>query len=189
MGFSLIDYAVLAVYLVGITVFGILFRRTHHSVKDYFVGARNTHWIVISLSIVATETSAITFVSIPGIAYARGGNFAFLQLVMGYLIGRVVIVLLFIPAYFRKSLLTIYQLLRDRFGGGVKSLASILFIMMRTVADSVRLVLTSIVVAIVWTSFFPNLLSQNVFSLSASVICLAFPAISIISASSAWDRL
>ena len=103
------------------------FRRSYRgaiSVKMRCGHGRQLPWWAISGSIVATETSAITFVSIPGVAYARGGDFTFLQLVFGYLIGRIVICLVFMPAYFRKNLLTIYELLRSRFGGSVRSLAA-----------------------------------------------------------------
>src|SRR5882757_7412079 len=114
MGFSVVDYAVLLLYLVGITIFGILFRKSQKTVKDYFVGTKNIHWLVISLSIVATETSTLTLVGVPAIAYSKfnfpeqGGNFTYLQVVVGYIIARIVISLVFIPAYFKGELLTAY---------------------------------------------------------------------------------
>src|SRR6476469_2048990 len=135
-----LDLIIIFGYLIGIVLFGTWFGRKQKTTADYFLGDRSVPWWAVAFSIVATETSTITFVSIPGIAFARGGNFAFLQLVFGYLLGRIVICILFIPAYFRRSLLTIYELLRARFGIGVKSLAAILFIVMRTIADAVRLV-------------------------------------------------
>src|SRR5919204_5005043 len=107
MGFSAIDYGVLLLYLVGITIFGTLFRRSHHTVADYFVGRRNTSWVVISLSIVATETSTLTLIGVPALAYTtyarpeQGGNLTYLQVVTGYLIARVFISWLLIPAYFK----------------------------------------------------------------------------------------
>ena len=165
-----VDLLIIAAYLISIVAIGFWCRRHQKTTRHYFLAGRQLPWWAISGSIVATETSAITFVSIPGVAFARGGNFTFLELVMGYLVGRIVIVILFIPAYFRHSLLTIYQLLRDRFGASVKSLASILFITMRTVADAVRLVLTSIVVAIVWTTFFPQLHPAHATALSIVLI-------------------
>jgi Na+/proline symporter len=88
---------------------------------------------------VATETSTITFISVPGIAYARAGNFQFLQLVVGYMLGRIVIALLFIPSYFRGELLTVYALLERRFGSAIKMVAAALFVVMRNIADGVRL--------------------------------------------------
>jgi SSS family transporter len=109
-------------------------------------------WWAIAASIVATETSTITFISVPGIAFSRGGDFSFLQLVFGYLAGRIVISLLFIPSYFRGNLITVYQLLQERFGGKVRGLASSLFVVMRTIGDGVRLLLTAFVLAAVYGS-------------------------------------
>ena len=110
----------------------------------------------ISMSIVATETSTITFISVPGIAFARNGNFQFLQLVFGYMLGRIVISLVFIPLYFKGDLQTVYQLLGERFGNKVKMLASALFVVMRNIADGIRLLLTAIVLAAVYTAFQPG---------------------------------
>jgi solute:Na+ symporter, SSS family len=109
MGFSTLDYAVLALYLVGITVFGSRFRRSHTTVKDYFVGKRQTSWLVISLSIVATETSTLTLIGVPALAYTtyahpeQGGSLTYLQVVAGYLVARFIISGLFIPASRRTS--------------------------------------------------------------------------------------
>src|SRR5919201_69674 len=103
MGFSAVDYLVLLLYLVGITIFGTLFRRSQRTIKDYFLGAKNTSWIVISLSIVATETSTLTLIGVPALAYStfarpeQGGNFTYLQVVFGYIIARIIISLIFIP--------------------------------------------------------------------------------------------
>src|SRR5437868_14157109 len=114
MGFSTLDYVVLLAYLVGITIFGVMFRKSQKSVKDYFVGAKNINWVVISLSIVATETSTLTLVGVPAMAYAKfarpeqGGNFTYLQVVLGYIVARIIISLLFIPAYFKGELMTAY---------------------------------------------------------------------------------
>src|SRR5713101_1505093 len=107
MGFSAIDYGVLVLYLAGITIFGMMFRRSQRTVKDYFLGDRNTSWIVISLSIVATETSTLTLIGVPALAYAsyerpeQGGSLTYLQVVAGYMIARFIISALFIPAYFQ----------------------------------------------------------------------------------------
>ena len=150
-----LDLVIIFGYLIGITAFGILFSGKQETTEDYFVGDRSVPWWAISMSIVATETSTITFVSVPGIAFARGGNFQFLQLVFGYMLGRIVISFIFIPMYFKGDLLTVYQLLGDRFGNRVKMLASALFVVMRNVADGVRLLLTAIVLAAVYRSFNP----------------------------------
>ena len=152
-----IDLVIIVAYLAAIVAIGFWCRKHQKTTRHYFLAGRHLPWWAIAGSIVATETSAVTFISIPGIAYARNGNFTFLQLVFGYLLGRILICILFIPAYFRRNLLTIYELLHERFGGAVKSLAATLFIAGRTIADAVRLVLTSIVVAIIWRLVLPNI--------------------------------
>ncbi|MFN2413294.1 MAG: sodium:solute symporter [Pyrinomonadaceae bacterium] len=151
-----LDLIIIVAYLFGITAFGIFFSGKQETTEDYFVGDRNVPWWAIAMSIVATETSTITFVSVPGIAFARGGNFQFLQLVFGYMLGRVVISLIFIPLYFKGALQTVYQLLGERFGSKVKMLASSLFVVMRNIADGIRLLLTAIVLAAVYRSFYPG---------------------------------
>jgi SSS family transporter len=151
-----IDLVIIFGYLIGITAFGIWFSGDQETTEDYFVGDRSVPWWAIAMSIVATETSTITFVSVPGVAFAKGGNFQFLQLVFGYMLGRVVISLIFIPMYFKGDLQTVYQLLGDRFGNKVKMLASGLFVIMRNVADGIRLLLTAIVLAAVYQSFNPG---------------------------------
>src|SRR6476659_11043265 len=147
-----IDLVIIFGYLIGITLFGVWFSRKQETTRDYFLGDRTVPWWAIAASIVATETSTITFISVPGIAFARNGNFQFIQLVFGYLVGRIVISLLFIPSYFRGELVTVYQLLQRRFGWRVRALASSLFIAMRTIADGVRLLLTAFVLAAVYGS-------------------------------------
>ncbi len=163
MGFSLVDYLVLATYLVGITIFGTLFRRSHHSVKDYFVGARNTHWFVISLSIVATETSTLTLIGVPAIAYGayahveQGGALTYLQVVFGYIIARIIVSLFFIPAYFQGEMLTAYALLDRRFGSRAKHFAASLFLVMRALAEGVRVFAASLVLAAVLSASLPGI--------------------------------
>lgn len=151
-----LDLIIIFGYLIGITAFGIWYAGKQETTEDYFVGDRNVPWWAIAMSIVATETSTITFVSVPGIAFAKNGNFQFLQLVFGYMLGRVVISLIFIPLYFKGELQTVYQLLGERFGTKVKMLASGLFVIMRNIADGIRLLLTAIVLAAVYTSFYPG---------------------------------
>ena len=163
MGFSALDYAVLAAYLIGITWFGSRFRRGHRSVKDYFLGNRDTPWPVISLSIVATETSTLTLIGVPALAYtvyARpedGGSFTYLQVVAGYIIARFVISWLFIPAYFKGDLVTAYELLNRRFGPRAKHFAASLFLVMRALAEGVRVFAASLVLAAVLSASVPRL--------------------------------
>ena len=151
-----LDLIIIFGYLIGIVAFGSWFGRKQQTTSDYFLGDRSVPWWAVAFSIVATETSTITFISVPGIAFSRGGNFQFLQLVFGYLAGRVVISLLFIPSYFRGELLTVYQLLDRRFGAKIKMIAASLFVVMRNIADGIRLLLTAIVLAAVYTSFQPT---------------------------------
>jgi SSS family solute:Na+ symporter len=165
-----IDLLIVAAYLASILAIGFWCRKRQKTTRHYFLAGQHLPWWAISGSIVATETSAITFVSIPGVAYARGGDFTFLQLVLGYLLGRIVICILFIPAYFRRSLLTIYQLLQSKFGPQVKSLAASLFIVMRTIADGVRLLLTSVVMAVVWHAFIPSIGTMHATAMSIVLI-------------------
>lgn len=150
-----LDLIIIFGYLIGITIFGIIYAGKQETTEDYFVGDRSVPWWAIAMSIVATETSTITFISVPGIAFSKGGNFQFLQLVFGYILGRIVISLVFIPMYFRGELQTVYQLLGERFGGRVKTLASAMFVVMRNIADGIRLLLTALVLAAVYTAFNP----------------------------------
>ena len=142
-----LDLAVLVIYLAAIVAFGAYFSPAQKTIQDYFVSGKNLPWWAIMGSIVATETSTVTFISIPGFAY--GSNLTFLQLVIGYMIGRLVVSALFIPSYFRGEILTVYELLGTRFGGGVKRLVSAVFILTRSFADGFRLFATGLVLAAV----------------------------------------
>jgi SSS family transporter len=142
---NLIDLVIIVAYLAGTVIFGAWFSRSQKDVKDYFVGGRSVPWWAIMGSIVATETSTVTFISVPGVAFT--GDWTFLQLVMGYMLGRIVVSIIFVPAYFRGELLTVYQILGVRFGAGVKRLAAGLFLATRSLADGVRLFATGLVLA------------------------------------------
>ncbi|MDP7693037.1 MAG: hypothetical protein QGG89_14480, partial [Vicinamibacterales bacterium] len=119
---SALDLAVLGAYVGGTVWLGLALSRGQASVRDYFTSGRRAPWGVVMASIVATETSTVTVVSLPGFAF--GTDLTFLQLVIGYLVGRVIITLLFIPGYFRGEYLTAYQMLAERFGEGVGRLAA-----------------------------------------------------------------
>jgi len=149
-----IDATIIAIYLLGVVLFGIWLSRGQRDMAGYLLGGRNLPWWGVLLSIVATETSTVTFLSIPGLAFAAknkivvfdsGGSLVFLQLMLGYIVGRFVIVFLFLPHYFRGELFTAYEVLDRRFGGGTKKAASGLFIVTRNLADGLRLYLTAIV--------------------------------------------
>ncbi len=146
MGLGKLDLAIIALYLVGITLFGLHFRKRHRSLRDYFLAGRDIPWWAIALSIVAAETSTLTIISIPGLAY--DSNLTFLQVVMGYVLGRVVISFVLLPHYFRGDLYTAYELIERRFGRGLRSLTAGLFLLTRAAAEGVRVYAVSIVVSI-----------------------------------------
>lgn len=139
-----LDLVIILAYLAGVLLLGWYFSRKQKDTRNYFLSDHDIPWWAISASIVATETSVVTFISVPAFAYAAGGNFTFLQLVFGYLIGRLVIVALFIPLYFRGELFTVYQILDTRFGGRVKRAAASLFLVTRSLSDGVRIYATAI---------------------------------------------
>lgn len=141
-----LDLLIVAIYLVGITLFGLRFRKRQGSLRDYFLADRNIPWWAIALSIVAAETSTLTIISIPGLAYDT--NLTFLQVVFGYLLGRVIISFILLPHYFRGDLYTAYQLIERRFGGRLRSVTAGVFLLTRAAAEGVRVYAVSIVVAI-----------------------------------------
>jgi SSS family solute:Na+ symporter len=146
MGLNRLDFAIIALYLAGITLFGLRFRKKQRTLRDYFLAGRDIPWWAIALSIVAAETSTLTIISIPGLAYDT--NFTFLQVVMGYVVGRVVISVVLLPHYFRGDLYTAYELIERRFGSGLRSLTAGLFLLTRAAAEGVRVYAVSIVVSI-----------------------------------------
>ena len=141
-----VDVLIVIVYLIAITLFGLRFRKSQHSLRDYFLAGRNIPWWAICLSIVAAETSTLTVIGTPAIAY--DGNFGFLQLVFGYLLGRVVISVILLPQYFRGEMFTAYQLIDRRFGKALHRITSAVFLITRAAAEGVRVWAVSIVVAI-----------------------------------------
>lgn len=146
-GFTNLDFVVLATYLIGVTAWGAWLGRGQRDGADYFLGGRSLPWPAVMLSVVATETSTLTFLSIPGVSY--GGSLVFLQLTLGYVVGRVVVSLVFLPAYYQGELTTAYELLEERFGAGVRRLTSAIFMVTRLLADSVRLFATAIPLALI----------------------------------------
>ena len=146
MGLNKLDFAIIALYLLGITLFGLRFRKKQRSLRDYFLAGRDIPWWAISLSIVAAETSTLTIISIPGLAYDT--NLTFLQVVMGYIVARIVISFVLLPHYFRGDLYTAYELIERRFGRGLRSLTAGLFLLTRAAAEGVRVYAVSIVVSI-----------------------------------------
>ncbi len=137
-----LDYFIIAAFLIGIAVFGIISGGKQKSVKDYFLGAKSVPWWAVCFSIVAAETSTLTFISIPGLAYLT--NLNFLQVTFGYLIGRIIVAVFFLPQYYKGELSTAYAYLENRFGAKTRSFSSVVFLFTRTAADGVRLFATAI---------------------------------------------
>ena len=142
-----VDYAVIGLYLVAITWFGSWFAKFQKTTRDYFLADRSSPWWAICFTIVATETSTLSFIGVPAQAY--GGNMVFLQLAFGYIVGRIIVSIIFIPAYFRGELVTSYELLQRRFGPSVQTAASGIFLITRSLADGIRLFATALVIAVV----------------------------------------
>jgi SSS family solute:Na+ symporter len=145
--FTLLDWTVLVLYLAGTTVLGVWLGRGQKDARDYFVANGTIPWWAVLFSIVATETSALTFISIPGLAYL--GDFGFLQVATGYLLGRIVIAYTLLPRYAGGELVTAYALLERRFGGATRRFASVTFMVTRAFGDSVRVFATAIPIALI----------------------------------------
>ncbi len=145
--FTLLDVMVLLAYLAGTTALGIRVGRRQADARDYFVADRAIPWWAVLFSIVASETSALTFISIPGLAYTT--NLGFLQIAGGYIIGRMVVAAVLLPRYYEGEIVTAYSLLEKRFGLATRRLTSIVFMITRALADAVRVFATAIPVALI----------------------------------------
>jgi len=150
--FTALDAIVLVAYLAGTTALGLWVGRKQRDAKDYFVADRAIPWWAVMFSIVASETSALTFISTPGLSYGNApgfGNLGFLQVVAGYILGRIVVAAVLLPRYFQGNLVTAYALLETRFGMATRRFTSIVFMVTRALADSVRVFATAIPVALI----------------------------------------
>lgn len=147
MNFSTLDLIIVAAYLIGITVLGIYKAGKQKSTKDYFLGGKEMKWWAVGFSIVASETSTLTFISIPGLAYKT--NMFFLQVAFGYLVGRLLVAIFFIPAYYKGDLETAYDFIGKRFGINLRKITSTTFIITRVLASGVRLFATAIPVHLI----------------------------------------
>src|SRR5213595_3786175 len=134
--FESADWLVIAVYLVGIILFGLWFGKDQRNTRDYFLGSKNIPWWGIGLSIVAAETSALTIIGVPAMAY--GDNMAFIQMIVGYVIARIILAIVMVPHYFKGEIYSPYQLLENSFGPAARRTASIFFLIMETLAAGVR---------------------------------------------------
>src|SRR6478752_10466204 len=150
--FTALDAVVLVLYLAGTTALGLYVGRTQRDSNDYFVADRAIPWWAVMFSIVASETSALTFISTPGLSYgstAGSGDLGFLQIVAGYIVGRFVVAGVLLPRYFAGNLVTAYALLERRFGVATRRFTSIVFMATRALADSVRVFATAIPIALI----------------------------------------
>lgn len=154
MGFSFLDYTIVVVYLAGVTAAGVILSGKQKSSRDYFLGGKNMSWWSVGFSIVASETSTLTFISIPGLAYKS--NMHFLQLAVGYFIGRLLVTVIFIPAYYKGNLETAYDFLGKRFGTSLRKFTSSVFIVTRVLASGVRLFATAIPVHLITGLDYPS---------------------------------
>jgi solute:Na+ symporter, SSS family len=153
-GLNWLDFLVIVAYLVGITALGIIVGRKQRDSKDYFVAGREIPWWAVMISVVASETSALTFISIPGLAYV--GNLGFLQVAIGYLLGRIVVANVLLPRYYQGELVTAYTLLEKRFGLATRRFTSIVFMVTRGMADSVRVFATAVPIALIIGPLLPR---------------------------------
>jgi SSS family transporter len=150
--FTTLDVIVLVAYLAGTMTLGLYVGRRQKDAKDYFVADRAIPWWAVMFSIVASETSALTFISTPGLSYgnrAGYGDLGFLQVVAGYIVGRFVVAHVLLPRYFQGNLVTAYALLEKRFGLATRRFTSVVFMVTRALADSVRVFATAIPVALI----------------------------------------
>ena len=151
------DLVIVFAYLVGMALFGVWFSKKQKDLRTYFVGDRNVGWFLVLMSIVATETSAVTFLSVPGLAYKpKGGNLTYLQLSFGYIVGRCIVALLLLPLYMKGDLFSAYEVLKQKFGPAVQRVASAIFLFTRTIADGLRLFLTALLMQFVLSEYFPD---------------------------------
>src|SRR5437899_3320583 len=140
--FSTGDWVIIMGYLLGIVALGVWFGRDQHNTRDYFLGSRNVPWWGIGFSIVAAETSALTIIGVPAMAYA--GNMAFLQMILGYVIARIILAVVLVPHYFKGEIYSPYELFANAFGAPARQTAAGLFLLSETLAAGVRVYVASI---------------------------------------------
>jgi SSS family transporter len=170
MKFSIIDSIIVIVYMLGSALVGAWIGRKQKSTTDYFLGGRSIPWFAVTFSIVATETSVLTFISIPAVSYQ--GDMTFLQICLGYILGRILVARLMIPAYYRGEMDTAYHFLGKRFGQTMRNTASITFMATRVLADGVRLFATAIPLALIIRSsgIFSGMAANQFYLISILII-------------------
>ena len=169
---SFIDSIIIIIFLAGFSLYGLLSRNLIRSSEDYFLGSESTPWWVAMFSIVATETSVLTFISVPGLAYR--GDWFFLQLGMGYILGRILVSIFLLPQFFNSSVMSIYEVLGHKYGQLVQKTASALFLTTRLLADGVRFLATAVIIQVItgWSIEFSVLIIgfvTTIYSLSGGI--------------------
>src|SRR5215212_5451465 len=159
--FNAADWTVIVVYLVGIIGLGVWFGRDQRNTRDYFLGSKNIPWWGIGISIVAAETSALTIIGVPAYAYADGGNILFIQIIIGYVIARIILAIVMVPHYLKGEIYSPYQLLEQHLGQSPRRLAAALFLFLETMAAGVRVYVACIPIRL--------MLGENVCSLGGLV--------------------
>ena len=172
MTFSLVDIFIVIIYMAATTALGFWIGRKQKTTTDYFLGGKHVPWFVVTLSIVAAETSVLTFISIPAVSYQ--GNLTFIQIVFGYAIGRIIVASVMIPAYYKGKINTAYHFLGQRFGQKMRTTASLTFMVTRLLADGVRLFATAIPLALIikGSGFFNSLSDKQFYLISIILITL-----------------
>ncbi len=142
-----IDLGIIVLFLLGLIGFGIIQGKKNLNLEDYFLGSRNLPWWTVMFSIVATETSVLTFISIPGLAYTK--DWFFLQLALGYIFGRVLVSIFLLPVYFNNGVISIYEVIGKRFGITLQKFSSFIFLVTRVLADGIRFLATAVIVQVI----------------------------------------
>ena len=163
-----IDFLLISFFIIGFPLYVYLQRKRNKTIEDYFLGGRNIPWYVAMMSIVATETSVLTFISVPGLSYS--GNWTFLQLSLGYIIGRLGVSVLLLPIYFEKGVISIYQIIGMRFNIFMQRISSLVFLATRLLADGVRFLATAVIVQILtgWSIF------TSIFTIGCTTLIYSF---------------
>lgn len=164
-----VDIAIIIAFMVGVFLAGSLLGRNVKNMKDYFSGGNKLPWWAVMVSIVAAETSVLTFLSIPGVAYL--GNFSYLQICIGYIVGRILVAVLFIPMYSKGQFISVYQAITEKGGITMQRIMSITFMITRLLADGVRLFAVAIPLSMITgLPYFYSLLILGIVTVSYTLM-------------------
>ncbi len=162
MNFGQIDILVIFIYLFFVTIVGVYFSKTKNT-KDFFLASNNLPWVFIMFSIIATETSSLTFLNVPGISFKT--DFSFLQIALGFIIGRIIVAYYILPFYYQNSYISVYQWIGDKLGKDTQKYTSSVFLITRVLADGVRLYATSIPITFILKGYLGEYLTDHQISI------------------------